>query len=183
MCRSPSQSPGAAADAGSSGASSLVHSRSASVSMTLAAGKKGGTAIRPRRPSEGGDSVPASDAAAAMQLLRASSTDERPQSTAGAPGAAPGPGDTSTARNSEPENEADDGNDGGDGSGGDADADAAERVFEDFTYKNLALLSHVNRGMSSSSGSASPMPERPPLRASAMAGDPDPGSAAAPRDA
>ncbi|KAJ2709764.1 hypothetical protein H4R19_004086 [Coemansia spiralis] len=165
VSRSPGQSPGAAADAGAAGLPSMAHSRCASVSMALAPGRKSGPGARTRRPSEGGDAAPVPETAA-THLLRTSSTDERLQTSVGAPCPTPGPGDTGTAHNSEPENEADDGSGDGDGAR-DNDVDAAERVFEDFAYKNLALLSHVNRGVSSS-GSGSPMP--------------DPGTTPAPRD-
>ncbi|KAJ2766875.1 ATP-dependent RNA helicase dbp6, partial [Coemansia nantahalensis] len=159
VSRSPGQSPGATADAGAGGPSAMAHSRCASVSMALAPGRKSGAGARVRRPSEGGDTAPAPDTAA-THLLRTISTDDRLQAAFGAPVAVPGPGDTGTAHNSEPENEPGS-DDGGDSDGPRDDvADAAERVFEDFAYKNLALLSHVNRGVSSSSGSGSPMPER-----------------------
>ncbi|KAJ2162138.1 hypothetical protein GGF46_000880 [Coemansia sp. RSA 552] len=167
VCRPPSQYSDGAADAGLSGAISRSHSRCASVSTALAAGKKSSAAAaaaaKSRRPSQGADAGAGPDAPAGV-LVRSTSTDERLQhaakgTVATSAGPAPGPGEAgSSADGSELEDRSN-------------EDDESERVFEDFSYKNLALLNHVNRGMSSSSGSASPMPERPAAQTSGASGN------------
>ncbi|KAJ2736163.1 hypothetical protein H4R23_002064 [Coemansia sp. Cherry 401B] len=156
LCRSPSQlSDGGIVElVASASPSSKSHSRCASVSTTLLAGRKPSVSVRSRRPpSQGAGAASELDAATAV-LVRSSSTDERLPGNSDSVGGATNAGDAgllpSSARSSDAEDEIED------------EDDETERVFEDFTYKNLALLNHVNRGMSSSSGSASPMPERPP---------------------
>ncbi|KAJ2358544.1 hypothetical protein GGF43_000736 [Coemansia sp. RSA 2618] len=151
--RTPSQCSDGAAEltASGNGPSAKSHSRCASVSTALLTGRKPSVSARSRRPSQGADALSELEAATAGVLVRSSSTDERLQGSNGIASAAVGAADAGRSEHtSETEEEIED------------EDEETERVFEDFTYKNLALLNHVNRGMSSSSGSASPMPERPP---------------------
>ncbi|KAJ2722965.1 hypothetical protein GGI07_002977 [Coemansia sp. Benny D115] len=70
-----------------------------------------------------------------------------------------GSGDGGGSSVAETNSMASDGDNGG--QSGDDDDDDPERVFEDFAYKNLALLSHVNKGVSSSPGQGISIPEKP----------------------
>ncbi|KAJ1761701.1 hypothetical protein LPJ58_001033 [Coemansia sp. RSA 1591] len=153
LYRSPSQCSDGATDhvASGSGLSAKSHSRCASVSTALLTGRKPSVSSRSRRPSQGTDVLSELEAATAGVLIRSSSTDERLQGGANIASADAGTADAGRVEDDSGAEEEVENED-----------DETERVFEDFTYKNLALLNHVNRGMSSSSGSASPMPERPP---------------------
>ncbi|KAJ2344983.1 hypothetical protein GGH91_002681, partial [Coemansia sp. RSA 2671] len=155
ISRSPSQfSSGMLEATGHSGATSKSHSRCASATIVLAASKKSGTNAKTRRPSHSPDYNPESEHTA--PLVRSSSTDERLQGAASVSVSVPRADDRGSAASSNAGGDSDDGDD----ESGARDEDA-ERAFEDFTYKNIALLSHVNRGVSSS-GQATPAIERPP---------------------
>ncbi|KAJ2360710.1 hypothetical protein IW150_007428 [Coemansia sp. RSA 2607] len=145
-------------ESGSSSPSTKSHSRCASINIVLAGNKKGGVGARSRRPSDGPDNV--SDSEITAPLVRSSSTDERLQNiTVGgsATAMASNAGDPVSA--SENDSIADD----NDKNENDEDP---ERVFEDFSYKNLALLSHVNKGVSSSSGNSVPPADKPSFASS-----------------
>ncbi|KAJ2729967.1 hypothetical protein IW152_005427 [Coemansia sp. BCRC 34962] len=155
ISRSPSQFSSSMLEAmGHSGPASKSHSRCASATIVLAPPKKSGASAKTRRPSHSPDYNSESEHTA--PLVRSSSTDERLQGAASVSVSAPRADDHGSAASS---------NAGGDSDDGDDESEArdedAERVFEDFTYKNIALLSHVNRGVSSS-GQATPAIERPP---------------------
>ncbi|KAJ2612444.1 hypothetical protein H4S08_002689 [Coemansia sp. RSA 1365] len=159
-CRLPGQPTDGAYGSAVPPTLTRTHSRCASVSTAPSAANKSTAASKPRRPSDGGRSM-AELSAVVAPLARSSSTDERLQNSGCGTNTALGHGDIESGAG---------GGDAGDGVDHDGDDDDdvenvdddTERVFEDFTYKNLALLNNVNRGMSSSSGSASPMPELPP---------------------
>ncbi|KAJ2509032.1 hypothetical protein IWW47_000279 [Coemansia sp. RSA 2052] len=164
ISRSPSQFSNGILDAAAhSGPTSKSHSRCASATIALPTAKKGGSNIKTRRPSHSPEYSSESEHAA--PLVRSSSTDERLQcATSGSASAMiPSADGCGSAASS---------NAGGDNDNDDDDEsetrdEDAERAFEDFTYKNIALLSHVNRGVSSS-GHATPAIERPPPGMSAL---------------
>ncbi|KAJ2336274.1 hypothetical protein GGI00_000924 [Coemansia sp. RSA 2681] len=164
ISRSPSQFSNGILDAAAhSGPTSKSHSRCASATVVLPTAKKGGSNIKTRRPSHSPEYSSESEHAA--PLVRSSSTDERLQcATSGSASAMiPSADGCGSAASS---------NAGGDNDNDDDDEsktrdEDAERAFEDFTYKNIALLSHVNRGVSSS-GHATPAIERPPPGMSAL---------------
>ncbi|KAJ2747665.1 rim15, signal transduction response regulator [Coemansia sp. BCRC 34301] len=163
MSRSPSQfSSGILDSTGHSGPSSKSHSRCASATIVLAAAKKGGANVKTRRPSHSPEYSSESEHMA--PLIRSSSTDERLQCAASGSASAliPSADDCGSAASSNAG-----GDDDNDGNGSETRDEDAERAFEDFTYKNIALLSHVNRGVSSS-GHATPAIERPPPGMSAL---------------
>ncbi|KAJ2787827.1 hypothetical protein GGI15_000396 [Coemansia interrupta] len=140
-------------ESGSSSPSTKSHSRCASINIVLAGNKKGGVGARSRRPSDGPDNVSESDITA--PLVRSSSTDERLQNTnVGGPGTAMASNAGDSVSASESDSIADE-------NGKDEHDEDPERVFEDFSYKNLALLSHVNKGVSSSSGHSAPPADKP----------------------
>ncbi|KAJ2802623.1 hypothetical protein H4R20_003210 [Coemansia guatemalensis] len=178
ICRSPSQSSDGAFGSAVPPALTKTHSRCASVSTAPSAKKKGSGTSKSRRPSDGGRSMVELDATAGP-LVRSSSTDERLQNTSCGANSALGHGDVESAADGSGADDDADHDGDADDDDGDADDDT-ERVFEDFTYKNLALLNNVNRGMSSSSGSASPMPERPPPGPAASVAGSMPVAASAP---
>ncbi|KAJ2646472.1 hypothetical protein IWW40_005389 [Coemansia sp. RSA 1250] len=134
--RSPSQCSGSAA-AAAVGADRISSSGQTSKSHSRCASTSLAGRKVPRRPSQATET----ESGTAGTLLRSSSTDERLQGAINGSSVGTDADDAEIVSTVEEEN---------------------DTVFEDFTYKNLALLNHVNRGMSSSSGSASPMPERPP---------------------
>ncbi|KAJ1800907.1 rim15, signal transduction response regulator [Coemansia sp. RSA 2399] len=151
--RSPSQFSDGAVDILGS-VSSKSHSRCASASMLYVGGKAEGSTSRSRRPSHSAmDHM--SDSELGLPLARSISADERYRYNT-----PDGPNSALAHMASETESP-------GDGSVGedsdDADNDAedvkAERVFDDFAYKNLALLSNVNKGVSSS-GPITPAAEK-----------------------
>ncbi|KAJ2451134.1 hypothetical protein EV183_003818 [Coemansia sp. RSA 2336] len=134
--RSPSQCSDSAA-AVAAGVDRISSSGHASKSHSRCASTSLTGRKVPRRPSQATET----ESGTAGTLLRSSSTDERLQGAVNGSSVGTDAEDVENVSTVEEEN---------------------DTVFEDFTYKNLALLNHVNRGMSSSSGSASPMPERPP---------------------
>ncbi|KAJ2488006.1 hypothetical protein EV174_000243 [Coemansia sp. RSA 2320] len=157
ISRSPSQhSDGILETAtGHSGSTSKSHSRCASATVMLVATKKGTGTTKAKRPSHSNEYASESEYSAA--LVRSSSADERLQCAASGSGSAlvlsPGGGGSVASSNA--------GNDCTDDNESEERDEDAERAFEDFTYKNLALLSHVNKGVSSS-GHGTPTVERPP---------------------
>ncbi|KAJ2875765.1 hypothetical protein FB639_003962 [Coemansia asiatica] len=152
----PSQNYDSLAESGSSSPSTKSHSRCASSSIVLSGSKKSLSNARSRRPSDGPDGNVESEPAAL--LIRSSSTDERLQSS-NMGGSVTAMASSAGGSGSEAENAS---NASGDDDDDDADMredEASERVFEEFSYKNLALLSHVNKGVSSS-GHPMPSAER-----------------------
>ncbi|KAJ2400591.1 hypothetical protein GGI23_001936, partial [Coemansia sp. RSA 2559] len=151
--RSPSQfSDGAVDIIGSM--SSKSHSRCASAGMLYVGGKAESSASRSRRPSHSAiDRM--SDSELGLPLARSISADERHRYNT-----PDGPNSALAHMASEAESPGDGsvGEDSDDG-GNDAEDVKAERVFDDFVYKNLALLSNVNKGVSSS-GPITPIAEK-----------------------
>ncbi|KAJ1724821.1 hypothetical protein LPJ53_000957 [Coemansia erecta] len=155
-------------ESGSSSPSTKSHSRCASINIVLAGNKKGGVGARSRRPSDGPDN--ASEPEITAPLVRSSSTDERLQNiNVGGSGTAMAPNAGDSVSASENDSIADD-------SGKDEHDEDPERVFEDFSYKNLALLSHVNKGVSSSSGNSVPPADKPSFGSSPTEMAPAPAS-------
>ncbi|KAJ1959926.1 hypothetical protein GGI12_004082, partial [Dipsacomyces acuminosporus] len=165
--RSSSQHSDGVHDPVLSNISSKTHSRCASANITMLGGKKVAAGTKSRRPSHSQlENISDSDLTA--PLLRASSTDERLQHSAS--------GSDSAV----------DSNSGGDAGSvdaksaneGEADADdmqddETERVFDDFTYKNLALLSNINKGVSST-GHTTPQFDRNALAPATSSSTPAP---------
>ncbi|KAJ1893793.1 hypothetical protein LPJ66_005554 [Kickxella alabastrina] len=154
--RSPTQNSDGPVECGPSSPSTKSHSRCASINIVMAKSKIN-SQVRSRRPSDGPDN--SSESEMTVPLVRSSSTDDRAQSTSigGSVVELAANGNLSGSAADSDSMEGDDDDD-------DAEDEETERVFEDFTYKNLALLSHVNKGVSSS-GHATPMSERLPLGA------------------
>ncbi|KAJ2890995.1 hypothetical protein IWW38_003827 [Coemansia aciculifera] len=170
ISRSPSQFSSGLLDAASQfGSTAKSHSRCASATIALAAVKKGGPITKARRPSHSPEYN--SETEHIAPLVRSSSTDERLQCATSGSGTVLIPSgdgcDSAASSNAGGDNDDDDDDD----DESQARDEDAERAFEDFTYKNIALLSHVNRGVSSS-GNATPAIERPPPGMSGMSAAP-----------
>ncbi|KAJ1948540.1 hypothetical protein FBU59_001545 [Linderina macrospora] len=153
LSRTPSQhSDGIQDGQPVSNVSSKSHSRCTSVQI-LMNGKKpnvippGG---RSRRPSRGVDSSNLSEVDLKTSLQRANSVEDR-HAHVSRPGSVVG-SETGEIINSA-------GIDPGSASEEEMPDEETERAFDDFTYKNLALLSHVNKGVSSS-GNSTPQTEK-----------------------
>ncbi|KAJ1771078.1 hypothetical protein LPJ74_002665 [Coemansia sp. RSA 1843] len=142
--RSPSQFSDGAVDILGS-VSSKSHSRCASASIVFAGGKIEGSAARSRRPSHG-TTEHMSDSELGLPLARSISADERHRHNT-----PDGPSSALTQNANETESPTNDSMAAdSDDADNEAEDDETERVFDDFSYKNLALLSNVNKGVSSS---------------------------------
>ncbi|KAJ2524106.1 hypothetical protein GGI11_001048 [Coemansia sp. RSA 2049] len=142
--RSPSQFSDGAVDV-LGGMSAKSHSRCASACIEFSGAKADGSTSRSRRPSHGAaDRM--SESELGLPLVRSSSTDERhPHGTPdGLASALP---HKASGAESPASNDLDDDSDDASSKARD---DETERVFDEFAYKNLALLSNVNKGVSSS---------------------------------
>ncbi|KAJ2660028.1 hypothetical protein IWW48_003191 [Coemansia sp. RSA 1200] len=142
--RSPSQFSDGAADV-LGGISAKSHSRCASACIEFSGAKADCSASRSRRPSHGATDR-MSESELGLPLVRSSSTDERHQH--GTPdGLASALPHKVSGAESPASNDLDDDSDDAISKARD---DETERVFDEFAYKNLALLSNVNKGVSSS---------------------------------
>ncbi|KAJ2556158.1 rim15, signal transduction response regulator [Coemansia sp. RSA 1933] len=145
--RSPSQfSDGAVDVVGGGGMSSKSHSRCASASMLYIGGKPESSVSKSRRPSHGAADY-MYDSDIGLPLARSISADERYRHNT-----PDGPSSLLSHMVSETESPANDslGEEDSDGADNEVEDADAERAFDDFAYKNLALLSNVNKGVSSS---------------------------------